>query len=191
MLSQSVPQQYGSAAHTLVTHALHPSVSGAPVEQSECEHAPGPPLELPLLDPLLEPLLDPLLLPELLPLLPPELLPPLQLPPQIVFTSPTQMLSHFTVQQYESAAQISPAHVLHVFTSLMPVEQTLCEHEPVPASVPPLLLPLDEPLLLPELLPLELPLLDPLLLPELPPLELPLPPESAAPFGVPMPVGPS
>jgi hypothetical protein len=98
MLSHSVPQQYGSAAHTFVTHELHPSVSGAPVVQSECEHEPGPPLELPLL----EPLLDPLLLPELLPLLlllPPELLPPLQLPPQIDFTSPTQMLSHFTVQQ--------------------------------------------------------------------------------------------
>jgi len=66
MLSQSVSQQYGSAAHTFVTHALQPSVSALPAVQSECEHEPPPPpLELPLLEPLLPP--------ELLP-------PPLQVP---------------------------------------------------------------------------------------------------------------
>ena len=38
-------------------------------------------------------------------------------------TSPTQIESHAVVQQYESAAQISPAHVSHEPSSSAPVEQ--------------------------------------------------------------------
>ena len=42
------------------------------------------------------------------------------------------------MQQYESLAQISPAHVSHVFVSLMPVEHSECAHvEPPPPPPPP------------------------------------------------------
>ena len=125
------------------------------------------------------------------------------------------MPSQRVLQQYGSWAQTSPAQVLHVDLSAEPWLQTAWAQVPppplLPLELPPLLpleLPLPELLELPLLLPL--PLLDPLLLPlELPlllPLELPLElplllpllllepppePESAFPFGVPHPVGPS
>ena len=217
MLSQSVLQQYGSAAHTSVAHASHVEVRLEPDAHTEWPHVP-PPLELPLLDPLELPPLEP----ELLPLLDPLLLPPpppLHDWPQYVGTSLTQMLSHWLLQQYGSALQTSVAHVLHDGVSGTPVEHTACAHVPPPLDEPPLepldeplelplLEPLDDPLELPplepELDPLLDPLEDPLLEPELEPLELPLldpellplllpePPEvSALPLGVPHPVGPS
>lgn len=75
------------------------------------------------------------------------------------------MLSHLIVQQYESTAQISLTQVLHPFLSFLPVEQSLCEHDPPPP----------EPLLEPDPLDDE-PLDEPLLEPLDPPLEPP-PPE--------------
>lgn len=60
-------------------------------------------------------------------------------------TSPTHCESHLVEQQYESAAQIFVAQLLHEALSLVPVEQTACAQ-------------LDPPLLLEELL-LELELL--------------------------------
>jgi hypothetical protein len=138
--------------------------------------------------------------------------------PQIEVTSPTHMLSHWWLQQYESLAHIFVTHESQPDLSRVPVEHSLCEHVPLPPLLLPELLP--EPLLdvLPELpppdpplplvLPLELLLVLPLVLPllellllellllELLLLELPLllllPPLSRrAPFGVPHPVGPS
>ena len=129
-------------------------------------------------------------------------------------TSLTQMPSQSVLQQYGSYLHTSPAQVLQVEVSFEPVEQTGWLHVPPPPPLLLLLPPLLPPELLPELLlelplleplelldplelPLLLPLLDPLLLPLLDPLELPLllepPPDpvSAAPFGVPQPVGPS
>ena len=50
---------------------------------------------------------------------------PGQLSPQIEPTSLTQTLSHFVLQQYGSCVQISVAHVLQVFVSFLPVEQSL------------------------------------------------------------------
>lgn len=108
MLSQSVLQQYGSAEQTSSEHVLHVVVRCEPAEQTLCEQVPLPP---PLLLPELEPLLEPLLLPpldeplELLELLLEELLPPLLLPPpvqlspQYLGTSLTQMPSQRVVQQ--------------------------------------------------------------------------------------------
>jgi hypothetical protein len=71
-----------------------------------------------------------------------------QVPPQYVFTSLTQVASHFVEQQYGSAAQIFVTHALQPETSLVPVEQSLCEH--VPPVVP--LLEVEEELLDEELL---------------------------------------
>jgi hypothetical protein len=119
------------------------------------------------------------------------------------------------VQQYGSALHTSSAHVLQVDVSRAPALQTEWAHVPPPPLLEPELLPLLEPLLDPELPPLLEPLLDPELLPLLEPLLdpelLPLPdpellplldpelllldpllaPLSAAPLGVPHPVGPS
>ena len=40
-----------------------------------------------------------------------------------------QMLSHEVVQQYESTAQMDPAHGLHPDESATPAVQRLCEQE--------------------------------------------------------------
>ena len=90
ILSHWTEQQYGSAAQTSPAHVLHELLRGTPVVHVAWAQLPPPPLLLP-------PELLPLLLPEELP---PELLPPpVQLVPQYVGTSLTQMLSHFTWQQ--------------------------------------------------------------------------------------------
>jgi hypothetical protein len=196
--SQSTAQQYGSAEHTSSAHVLHDSFSLLPGSQTGCEHVPPPP---PL---LLPPLLPPLLLPP----------PPPHDSPQYLGTSLTQMPSQAFVQQYWSLVHTSSAHVLHVSVRGVPSEQTEWTHDPplppelpplleppdppplepplLPPELPPLLPPLDPPLLPPELPPLEPPLLPPELPPLEPPLLEPLPlPLSAAPLGVPQPVGPS
>ena len=165
-LSQVTLQQYGSFPQISVAQVSQPFFSFAPVLQTLClQVSPPPP---PLLLPPDEP---PLLLPE-----PPP--PPAQLWPQIEPTSPTQIASHFVLQQYESAAQIWVTQGSHVATSLVPAVQSAWAHVLPP---PPLLPPEDDPELLPEELPLllpdELPELLPLLLDELPellPEELPL-----------------
>ena len=101
MLSQSVLQQYGSAEQTSSEQVLHVVVRCEPAEQTLCEQVPlPPPLLLPELEPLLLPLDEPLELLLLEELLPPLLLPPpVQLSPQYLGTSLTQMLSQRVVQQ--------------------------------------------------------------------------------------------
>ena len=109
---------------------------------------------------------------------------------QIELTSPTQTESHEVVQQYESDAHTLCAQLSHEPVSAPPVEQIGCEHvEPPPP--PPTHTPAEqlwpdphEPHEPPQpssphILPLQLGVHEP------------PPPPSAAPFGVPMPVGPS
>jgi hypothetical protein len=62
--------------------------------------------------------------------------PPLHDSPHTLATSPTQMLSHAVVQQYESTAQISVAHGSHPVCSTLPVEQIGCGHDPPVVHVP-------------------------------------------------------
>jgi hypothetical protein len=68
---------------------------------------------------------------------------PGQARPQIEVTSLTHMLSHVVSQQYESCAQMAPAHALQVDVSMAPMSQSRCEHAP-PLELDELLLELDE-----------------------------------------------
>jgi uncharacterized membrane protein YgcG len=98
MESHSVLQQYASFAQISFAHALQELFSLAPESQMACLQVPPPP--------------------------PPP--PPPHDSPQIEVTCPTQMESHSTSQQYGSAAQMSPAHVLQVLVSVEPSSQMLC-----------------------------------------------------------------
>lgn len=75
--SQVCEQQYESVLQICVTHASHPLVSLVPVEQYACEHV-----------------FVPVPVPEQV------------LWPQMLATSPIQMLFQLVVQQYESWLQI-------------------------------------------------------------------------------------
>ena len=115
MLSHAPWQQYGSYVQISLAHALQVFVRCVPVEQIGCAQVVPP----------LDELVDVLLLDELEDEEPPE-----QDSPQIEPTSPTHMLSHLVVQQYESAAQTSVAHGSQPEVRWLPVEQIGCEHVP-------------------------------------------------------------
>jgi hypothetical protein len=86
MPSHVTSQQYGSCAQISLAHVSQLALSFAPVSHTLCLQVPLPPPPDELL---------PLLLLEL----PPEPLPPPQVSPQIESTSPTQIGSHFVLQQ--------------------------------------------------------------------------------------------
>jgi hypothetical protein len=140
MLSHKVVQQYSSCAHTCVAHGSQDAESLLPVVQMGWLHVLPPLTHWPLalhVVPLTQ-------LPHV-PLQPsgPHCLPlhwgvhvGLHDCLQMDLTSPTQMLSHFVLQQYGSWAHISVAHGSHDGVSLLPVLQMGCEHVVLPTHCP-------------------------------------------------------